>query len=105
MPPAKRGGTLRGRIRPDAAKFVPAKTLEQQGVLALHSVRSLLVKQQTMLANAMRKLGGRVRADRSEGHWQAPGNSLELVDADATFPKESTTASHQGIARPLRRTG
>jgi error-prone DNA polymerase len=33
---------------------VPAKSLEQQGVLALHSARSLLVKQQTMLANAMR---------------------------------------------------
>jgi len=39
-------------------KFVPAKSLEQQGILALHSVRSLLVKQQTMLANAMRGLDG-----------------------------------------------
>ena len=39
--------------RPDLT-FVPAKSLEQQGVLALHSARSLLVKQQTMLANAMR---------------------------------------------------
>src|ERR671912_2282799 len=38
------------------AKFVAVKSLEQQGVLALHSVRSLLVKQQTMLANAMRGL-------------------------------------------------
>src|ERR671912_1438816 len=41
--------------RPDA-KFVPVKSLEQQGVLTLHSVRSLLVRQQTMLANAMRGL-------------------------------------------------
>ena len=41
--------------RPDM-KFVPAKSLEQQGILALHSARSLLVKQQTMLANAMRSL-------------------------------------------------
>ena len=32
------------------------KSPEQQGVLALHSVRSLLVKQETMLANAMRGL-------------------------------------------------
>ena len=39
-------------VRPDM-KFVPAKSLEQQGILALHSVRSLLVKQQTMLANAI----------------------------------------------------
>jgi transposase len=35
--------------RPEA-KFVAVKSLEQQGVLALHSARSLLVKQQTMLA-------------------------------------------------------
>jgi error-prone DNA polymerase len=35
-------------------KFVPAKSLAQQGVLALHAARSLLVKLQTMLANAMR---------------------------------------------------
>src|SRR4051795_2231291 len=41
--------------RPDA-KFVPAKSVEQQGILALHAARSLLVKQQTMLANAMRSL-------------------------------------------------
>jgi len=37
-------------------KFVPVKSPEQQGVLALHSTRTLLVKQQTMLANAMRGL-------------------------------------------------
>jgi transposase len=30
--------------RPDV-KFVPAKSVEQQGVLALHAARSLLVKQ------------------------------------------------------------
>jgi error-prone DNA polymerase len=41
--------------RPDV-KFVPAKSREQQGMLALHSARALLVKQQTMLANAMRGL-------------------------------------------------
>src|SRR3954468_9000455 len=39
--------------RPDV-KFVPAKTVEQQRVLALHTARGLLVKQQTMLANAIR---------------------------------------------------
>jgi transposase len=36
--------------------FVPVKNIQQQGILALHSARSLLVKQQTMLANAMRGL-------------------------------------------------
>ena len=37
-------------------KFVPVKTVEQQAILAVHSVRALLVKQQTMLSNAMRGL-------------------------------------------------
>ena len=41
--------------QPDV-KFVPVKTREQQGVLALHTARSLLIKQQTMVANAMRGL-------------------------------------------------
>jgi transposase len=31
-------------LRPDV-KFVPVKTVEQQGILALHTARSLLVKQ------------------------------------------------------------
>ena len=41
--------------RPET-KFVPIKTVEQQAVLALHAARSLLVKQRTMLANAVRGL-------------------------------------------------
>ena len=39
--------------RPEV-QFVPVKTLKQQGILALHAARSLLVKQETMLANALR---------------------------------------------------
>ncbi len=39
-----------------SVKFVSAKSLEQQSVLTLHSARCLLVKQQTMLANALRGL-------------------------------------------------
>ena len=41
--------------RPEV-KFVPVKSVAQQGVLALHAARALLVKQQTMLANAARAL-------------------------------------------------
>jgi error-prone DNA polymerase len=43
--------------RRPGVKFVPVKSLEQQGTLALHTARALLVKQQTMLANALRGLG------------------------------------------------
>jgi len=70
-------------------RFVPIKSLEQQGVLALHSARSLLVKQQTMLANAIRglatefgltvglgmgKLGGRGSESALFGLHEARGN-------------------------------
>lgn len=37
-------------------RFVPVKTLEHQGVLALHRVRDLLIKNRTMLINALRGL-------------------------------------------------
>ena len=53
--PADAAAICAAASRPDA-RFVAVKSLEQQGVLALHSVRSLLVKQGTMLANAMRGL-------------------------------------------------
>jgi transposase len=35
-------------------RFVPAKSVEQQAILAVHSTRSLLVRQRTMVANALR---------------------------------------------------
>ena len=35
-------------------RFVPVKNIEQQGILMTHRTRSLLVRQRTMLANALR---------------------------------------------------
>lgn len=35
-------------------RFVPVKTVEQQGILMTHRARSLLVRQRTMVANALR---------------------------------------------------
>jgi len=52
---ADAAGICEAASRP-GMRFVPIKSLEQQGILALHSARSLLVKQQTMLANAVRGL-------------------------------------------------
>ncbi|TDH59329.1 transposase [Dankookia rubra] len=57
--------------RPDAT-FVAVKSLEQQGVLALRSARALLVKQQTMLANAIRGLA-------TEFGFVAPQGTDKLV--------------------------
>src|SRR6202041_4191244 len=70
--------------RPDV-KFVPAKNVEQQGILALHAARSLLVKQQTMLANAMRGLATEFGLTVPQGIGRLE-ELLESVDADKAFP-------------------
>ncbi len=76
--------------RPET-KFVPSKSLEQQGALALHSARSLLVKQQTMLANAVRGLAAEFgvvapkRIHRLE-------DLKALVEEDAAFPEQARQA-------------
>ena len=73
--------------RPDV-KFVPAKRLEQQGILALHSARCLLVKQQTMLVNAMRSLATEFGLTVPKGIGKL-ADLLALVDADEAFPKQA----------------
>ena len=76
--------------RPDM-KFVPAKSLEQQGILALHSARSLLVKQQTMLANAMRGLATEFGLTVPKGISKLE-ELAALVEADETFPMKARQA-------------
>lgn len=41
-------------VRRPTMRFVPVKTVEQQGILMAHRTRSLLVRQRTMAANALR---------------------------------------------------
>jgi transposase len=76
--------------RPDM-KFVPAKSLEQQGILALHSARSLLVKQQTMLANALRGLATEFGLTVPKGIDKLE-ELTALVDADEAFPAKARQA-------------
>ena len=67
MPPAyvkpyvKRGKTdaadaeaIAEAVTRPTTRFVAVKTVDQQGVLMLHKVRELLVRQRTMLTNALR---------------------------------------------------
>ena len=70
------------------AKFVPAKSLDQQSTLALHSARSLLVKQQTMLANALRGLATEFGLTVPHGIGKL-GELRALVDTDDTFPEQA----------------
>jgi transposase len=76
--------------RPDV-KFVPIKTVAQQGILALHTARSLLVKQQTMLANALRGLATEFGHVVPKGlHNLEP--LVEIVDADEDMPEQARQA-------------
>ena len=73
--------------RPDT-KFVAVKSLEQQGVLALHSARALLVKQQTMLANAMRGLATEFGLVVPKGMDKLE-ELVALVEEDNAFPEQA----------------
>jgi transposase len=72
-------------------KFVPAKSLEQQAILALHSARSRLVKQQTMLANAIRGLATEFGLAVPKGIGKLEELTV-LVDADEAFPAKARQA-------------
>src|SRR3954465_10104665 len=41
-------------VRRPSMRFVPIKTMEQQSALMMHRARDLLIRQRTMLANALR---------------------------------------------------
>jgi transposase len=75
-------------------KFVPIKTLEQQGTLALHTARSLLVKQKTMLANAMRGIATEFGLTTSQG-IQNVDELITQVDADESLPEDARQASKE----------
>jgi error-prone DNA polymerase len=64
------------------------KSLEQQGVLALHSARALLVKQQTMLANAIRGLATEFGLVVPKGMGRLD-ELATLVEADESFPEQA----------------
>src|SRR6476660_3064465 len=56
-------------VRRPSMRFVPLKTAEQQSALMMHRARDLLVRQRTMLANALR--GHFVRSYRGAGPAQS----------------------------------
>jgi transposase len=72
-------------------KFVPVKSFEQQGILALHSARTLLAKQQTMLTNAIRALATEFGLTVPQGISKLD-ELMALVDTDASFPEKARQA-------------
>lgn len=82
--------------------FVPIKNLEQQGILALHSARSLLVKQKTMLANAIRGLATEFGVTVPQGIGRL-GELIALMEADKAVPEEAcqVVSELQDLSRAL----
>lgn len=78
-------------VRRPNIHFVPVKTADQQGVLALHSARSLLVKQETMLANAVRGLATEFGITVPKGKDKLE-ELVALLDADQTVPENARQA-------------
>ena len=72
-------------------RFVPIKSPEQQGILALHSARTLLVKQQTMLANAIRGMAAEFGLTVPLGMGKL-GELMAFVDADEAVPERGRQA-------------
>ena len=77
--------------RRSEVKFVPVKSPEQQATLTLHSARSLLVKQRTMLANAVRGSAAEFGLTAPQGIGRL-GELMALVDADEAFPARARQA-------------
>ena len=69
-------------------KFMSIKGMEQQGVLVLHSARSSLVKQQTMLANAIRGLAAEFGLAVPSGMGRLEKRTA-LVDAGEAVPAKA----------------
>ena len=85
--PAEAAALYEAGSRPNMM-FVPIKSIEQQGILASHSARSLPVKQQTMLANAMRGLATEFGLTVPQGIGRLD-ELAALVDADKAFPEKA----------------
>jgi transposase len=65
-------------------RFVPVKTVEQQSVLMLHRTRSLLVRQRTMFANAIRAHLAEFGIVAAQGI----GNVMTLVERLISTPSD-----------------
>ena len=84
---------------PDA-RFVAVKSAAQQGILVLHSARTLLVKQQTMVANAMRSLATEFGIVVPKGSSKLE-ELQKLVEADPDCP-EGAQAAFAGLMHQYR---
>lgn len=82
-------------------RFVAVKSVEQQAVLMLHKSRDLLVRQRTMLINALRGHLAEYGIVTSLGAGGVAASLKALHEEQARFPAHARSALH-GIAAQLR---
>src|SRR5499425_228148 len=79
-------------------RFVPIKTAEQQAVLMLHRTRDLLVRQRTMLVNALR---GHMAVIAPQGIARVADLMAELLGEDTTNVPALARAALCGLTAEL----
>jgi transposase len=82
-------------------RFVPTKTMEQQSVLMLHKVRDLLIKQRTMLINALRSHLAEFGIVSAQGPAGLQAAIVSLHEMQDQWPELARAALH-GIVDQLR---
>jgi transposase len=74
-------------VKRPSMRFVAVKTIEQQSALLMHRARDLLIRQRTMLVNALRGAHGRVRSCRGSGSAQgAELITIVMDESDRPIP-------------------
>ena len=89
--------------RRPGVRFVPVKSADQQATLALHAARSLLVKQRTMLANAIRGLAAEFGLTAPQG-MDKLAQLVAPMEAEATVPAGARRAI-RGLLEQCRALG
>lgn len=82
-------------------RFVPTKTVEQQSVLMLHKVRDLLIKQRTMLINALRSHLAEFGVVSAQGPAGLQAAIASLHEMQDQWPEPACAALH-GMVDQLR---
>jgi transposase len=85
-------------------RFVAVKTPQQQSILALHKVRDLLVRQRTMLINALRGHLGEFGIVAARGSGGVAAAIVALHEAQESLPGEIVAALH-GLVEQLQAVG
>jgi transposase len=75
-------------------RFVPTKTMEQQSVLMLHKVRDLLIKQRTMLINALRSHLAEFGIVSAQGPAGLQAAIVSLHEMQDQWPEPARAALH-----------